>query len=118
MAADSLASGYIIGWCIYLVAALGLIVFFWRMTRGLRQRRTRRVMRAVVATLLLTPVNISPEGFWLAPAYLVASYDFVQGQMETATQAAFWMLISFTTLITLMLIESVGRRMIGMTTKY
>lgn len=107
-------SGYVSAWLIYLMSALGLVIVFWRMTRGLKWRRTRRSLRAIVAVVLFTPINIGPDGLWLAPAYLVGLYDWIQGDFEKAQQAGVFMLYAFVLMIIVILLESVLRRLLGM----
>ncbi len=105
---------YIWAWVFYLLSATGLIMIFWRITRGVRWRRTRRTSRALVAVLLLTPINIVEGESWLAPAYLVGAYDWVLGQNERALEAGMYLAWAFAILITVILLESVLRRLLGM----
>ena len=70
---------YLIAWFVYLLSSVGLMIVFWRFTRNLKWRRTRRVMRIVLAVSLLTPMNVAATGLWLAPAFLVAAYAFGEG---------------------------------------
>jgi energy-coupling factor transporter transmembrane protein EcfT len=106
---------YIAAWAIYLFSASIMLLVFWRMTRNFRLRRTRRSVRALVAVLLLTPINISVNGgSWLAPAYLVGGYDWVLGQTDRALQAAVYIAFAYMLMIVVVLLESVMRRLLGM----
>jgi energy-coupling factor transporter transmembrane protein EcfT len=106
---------YLAAWGVYLLSAVMLIVVFWRMTRGLRLRRTRRSLRALVGVLLLTPINISMDGgVWLAPAYLVGGYDWVLGHTDKAFQAGVYIASAYVLLIVVVMLESVMRRLLGM----
>ena len=107
-------SGYVIAWLVYLAAATGLVIVFWRMTRNITWRRTRRSMRAIVAAVLFTPINIGEDNLWLAPAYLVGLYDWIQGYEDKALEAATFMAYTFAMFIFVILLESVLRRLLGM----
>lgn len=105
---------YVFAWLVYLLAALGIILVSWRMTRGLKLRRTRRTLRAVIAVILLTPINIGQHSSWLAPAYLVAAYDFALGDYQRAQIAGVYLCAAFVLLMLLILLESVLRRLLNM----
>jgi len=105
---------YTIAWLVYLLSSIGLMVVFWRCTRGLTWRRTRRVMRIVVAVALLTPMNIVADGLWLAPAFLVSAYAFAQQQADLLQQSISTMGSAVIIMILVVLLESAGRRLLGM----
>jgi hypothetical protein len=107
-------SGYVIAWLVYLLAAVGIVIVFWRMTGNITWRRTRRSLRAVVAAVLFTPINIEHDEMWLAPAYLVGFYDWILGHHEKALEAGAFMLYAFALMIVVILLESVLRRLLGM----
>ncbi|KZY62580.1 hypothetical protein A3742_16050 [Oleiphilus sp. HI0071] len=110
----ALLSSYTIAWLIYLLSAVGAMIVFWRLTRNLKWRRTRRVLRIVVAVTLLTPMNIVSGGFWLAPAFLVAAYALAQSHMEIVQQALTVMAGAVGVMVVVVLLESVGRRLLGL----
>ena len=105
---------YTIAWLIYLLSAVGFMIVFWRWTRNLTWRRTRRVMRIVVAVTLLTPMNIAASGLWLAPAFLVAAYALAQAHLDVAQQALTVMMGAVGVMVLIVLLESVGRRLLGL----
>jgi len=107
-------SSYLIAWSVYLIAAVGLICVFWRMTRNLKLRRTRRSLRALVAVVIFTPINIGVNSHWLAPAYLVGAYDWVLGRSEKAIEAGFYISAAYVLMIGVIMLESVIRRLFGM----
>jgi len=109
---DSLS--YVLAWCVYLVSALGLVCVFWRISRGIKLRRTRRSLRALVAVIFFTPINIGVNGAWLAPAYLVGSYDWVLGRSDKAIEAGVYISSAYVLMIAIILLESVMRRLLGM----
>ncbi|MFT6123145.1 MAG: energy-coupling factor transporter transmembrane protein EcfT [Oleiphilaceae bacterium] len=101
-------------WCAYLLSAVGLVFVFWRMTKNLKLRRTRRSLRSLVAVLLFTPINMTAEGLWLAPAYLVGSYDWVLGKTEKALEAGVYISVAYILMMFIIMLESVVRRLFGM----
>lgn len=107
-------SSYLTAWGIYLLSAIGLVLVFWRMTRNLKLRRTRRLLRSAVAVILFTPINIVAGSIWLAPAYLVGSYDWILGQTEKALEAGMYLGVAYVLMIFIIMLESVMRRLFGM----
>ena len=84
------------------------------MTRNLKLRRTRRSLRSLVAVILFTPINITADGLWLAPAYLVGSYDWILGKTEKALEAGLYISVAYILMIFIIMLESVMRRLFGM----
>ena len=107
-------SSYTLAWLVYLLSSIGVMIVFWRFTRNLKWRRTRRVLRICVAVTLLTPMNIVAGSLWLAPAFLVAAYALAQSHMDTAQQALTVMSGAVGVMIVVVLLESVGRRLLGL----
>jgi membrane-associated HD superfamily phosphohydrolase len=107
-------SSYTIAWLVYLLSSIGAMIVFWRLTRNLKWRRTKRVLRICVAVTLLTPMNIVAGSLWLAPAFLVAAYALAQAHMETVNQALTVMSGAVGVMILVVLLESVGRRLLGL----
>lgn len=105
---------YIYAWLVYLLAALGIVWVSWRITRNLKLRRTRRSLRALIAVILFTPINIGQHSTWLAPAYLVGAYDWVLGDYQRAQMAGLYLGAAFLLFILLILLESVLRRLFHM----
>ena len=108
------SASYVIAWLLYLIGAVGVTVVFWRMTRNIKLRRTRRSIRAFVAVILYTPINIGHSDFWLAPAYLVGAYDWVLGEVERAQLAGLFLSAAYGLVILMILLESVLRRLFNM----
>mgnify|MGYP000069983202 FL=1 len=107
-------SSYLMAWGTYLLSAIGLVFVFWRMTKNLKLRRTRRSLRSLVAVILFTPINITPGSLWLAPAYLVGSYDWVLGKTEKALEAGIYISVAYILMMFIIMLESVMRRLFGM----
>ncbi len=109
--------GYVLGWLVYLSAALGCCMVWWRITRHVGWYELRQVLRLVCFTVLFTPwfsdPDREPEVFRdqvetritlgavageaqtvqeevdeglppMAPAYVVAAFDYLSGGMEAA----------------------------------
>lgn len=108
------SASYAIAWLVYLVGAVGITVVCWRMTRNIKLRRTRRSLRALVAVILFTPINLSQTGLWLAPAYLIGAYDWVLGEVERAQLAGLFLSAAYGLVILIILLESVLRRLFNM----
>jgi|GEM_PF-756046 len=68
---------YVIGWSVYLLAVIGLLAVFWRMTRIIRWFYPRQVLRLIAAAFLLTPYSINEASEYLAPAWLMAGLEMV-----------------------------------------
>jgi hypothetical protein len=73
-------------------------------------------LRAFVAVIFFTPINMVNGEFWLAPAYLVGAYDWVLGNTDKALQAGFYISSAYALLLVLIMLESVMRRLLGMET--
>lgn len=108
------STSYAIAWLLYLSGALGVTIVLWRMTKNIKLRRTRRSLRAVIAVVLFTPINIAENGLWLAPAYLVGAYDWVLGEFERAQLAAMFIAGAYVLFVLMILLESVLRRLFNM----
>jgi len=109
---------YIAAWLVYLLSALGLVLVFWRLTRRLSLRRTRRALRAMVAVLLFTPIVIVEDSFWFAPAYLVGGYDWILGNTERAVEAGIYLSAAYSLMVVVMLLEALLRRLLGLADRY
>jgi hypothetical protein len=104
---------YTVAWLIYLLSATGCLIIFWRMTRGLRLRRSRRLLRISVAVVLLTPTTISGAGSWLVPAFLVAGYELALGNLDVAFIPLILMASAGACMVLVVMLESVLRRLLG-----
>jgi hypothetical protein len=107
-------SGYTSAWLIYLLSATGCLIIFWRMTRRLVLRRSRRVLRIIVAVVLLTPTTVSGLGSWLAPAFLVAGYELALGNFDVAILPLLLIASAGTCMVLFVMLESVLRRLLGL----
>ena len=61
---------YLWGWSIYILAVLGLLMAFWRLTRSIPWFYLKQCLRLVVATLLLTPAMVGSSNLYWAPAWI------------------------------------------------
>ncbi len=60
-----------VAWVYYLAGALGLLLFWWRLTRVLTPVLLRRILRAVMVGVLLCPYSIGEGYSDQAPAFLM-----------------------------------------------
>ena len=73
---------YIFFWVLYLVGAAGLLVVWWFITRRIKYRMLRDVLRLSAAVFLLMPFPVlNQEQFW-APALGMSLLEAVFGQAQ------------------------------------
>ncbi|MFZ5697995.1 MAG: hypothetical protein ACOY9J_04630 [Pseudomonadota bacterium] len=74
-------NAYLMAWIFYLLAAGGLMLVLFRMTRGWRPVAFRIVLRAIGAVWLFMPAVVEPGAAResLAPAFVVLMFDLLQG---------------------------------------
>ncbi len=66
-----------VAWCYYLIGALGLFAFWWRLTAGIKNSKLQRSLRAVMAVMLVCPYSIGDEYNDMAPAFLMLAMETV-----------------------------------------
>ena len=94
---------YMESWLIYLVAACGLVLVFWKMTKPF-PKDFRKILCAVMACILLTPwFSLEGESL-LAPAFMVVAFEALSNGMEGALRGAFPILASILIVLVLMTI--------------
>ena len=69
-------SDYSMAWSIYLLSALSVLFVFWRLTAG-AWTWLRDALRVIVAVLVFTPASVDGTQATLAPAAIVAGYEFL-----------------------------------------
>lgn len=67
----------LVAWCYYLVGALGLFAFWWRLTRAISLSKLQRSLRAVMAVMLICPFSIADGYSDMAPAFLMMAMETV-----------------------------------------
>lgn len=67
---------YLVSWGMYLLAAVGLMVVWWRMTSRVRPPVLRHVLRVSAAAALFMPYPVPGQEAYLAPALMAT---FVEG---------------------------------------
>lgn len=70
-------SEYQMTWMIYLAAAAGAWLVWWKITSWIRLWYVREPLWLVAAVLLFTPVRVDPTEVWLAPATMIFLLDSV-----------------------------------------
>ena len=73
------AGYYQLAWLIYAVAALGLLLVFWRIVRRFHSADIRWYLMSVLASGLVVPRWGQGEFAYSAPAILVGAFDFLDG---------------------------------------
>lgn len=104
---------YLIAWAAYLSSALFLLLVFWRITKRLRPPKLRAGLRTLAVAVLLTPINIVESATWLAPAYLVGTYDWVLGNHERALLALTSIGVVYALALGLLLLSSTVKKVLG-----
>ena len=66
---------YIAVWAVYLAAACGLLLVWWKMTSVLGQGLFPRVLRVIMSAILLTPWTVAKGHSEWAPALFVGVFD-------------------------------------------
>ncbi|EXF47336.1 major facilitator superfamily permease [Pseudomonas sp. BAY1663] len=69
-------SDYSLAWALYGVAALGCLLFWFRVTRWM-WRWLREPLRLAAAVLLLTPTIVDPAKELFAPAVAITAMDML-----------------------------------------
>lgn len=77
---------YLLAWSAYLLAALGCLMVWLRMT-GWMWRYLREPLRVLVAVLLLSPTIVDPAKEQFAPAVAIAAMDLLLGVGNNAWRA-------------------------------
>ncbi|CAM3507961.1 hypothetical protein [Parendozoicomonas haliclonae] len=67
---------YLIAWSVYILAAIGCLFVWWRMTRPLNPTFASW-LRLIATVLVLTPGFTSQEMTWLSPGLLAIAYEFL-----------------------------------------
>lgn len=77
---------YLFAWALELLAAGGLLLVVFRITRGWRPVALRVVLRSVSALWLLMPAVVEPgaDPETMAPAILVALFEMIGGYEQAA----------------------------------
>jgi hypothetical protein len=70
---------YIIGWCLYIIAVVGLLVVFWHITRHIPWFYFKQSLRLIVAALLLLPASVEDAAAYWAPAWIKGFLQLVFG---------------------------------------
>jgi membrane protease YdiL (CAAX protease family) len=104
------ALNYLFAWGLYLLSSVGVCVVFWRCTRWIKFNGLRRFLRATLVVVLFTPVVVSADKDWMAPAFLVGIYEYVLGNVELAQQAGYAMLIGIVVILLGLKLEFIIRK--------
>ncbi len=95
---------YMMSWLTYMAGAIGLLVVWWFITRKIRLKVLKDILRIVAATLLLVPYPVLNQEEFLAPAMGMSFLEAIFGQSEGFSRAGFPVLIVLAFVIALYLI--------------
>lgn len=99
---------YLLAWSVYLVAALGCLLVWFRFT-GWMWRALREPLRLIVAVLLFTPTIVDPAKEQFAPAIAITAMDILLDVGNNAWRAvadlAFYGVIAFALYLLLVLVR-------------
>lgn len=106
---------YLWGLVAYGLAVLLLMPMFWWLSRAVLPWRTaRELVRLLVLVLLLTPVRAYEDMSFLAPAWVVAFFEFLQPTTEMGPARALAPLaIALIAVSALYLIGAIARRLLA-----
>lgn len=95
-------------WLFYIASMIGFLGIFWRVMRMYIPWAVRVIVICTLFVLLATPVAV-PETQYLAPAWLVAAFEFALNR-ETVAQASIkpvitLLLISYAALLAIYLVR-------------
>ena len=71
------ADDYLYGWIFYLVGVTVMLICGWIITARIKYRDARIVLRLVAIVFFLVPWYTAPELDYLAPAWLIAGFEWV-----------------------------------------
>lgn len=95
----------------YLTGAIGLLVVWWFITRRIRIKVVKDILRLVAATLLLVPYPVLNQEEFLAPAMGMSFLEAIFGQSEGLARAGLPVLIVLTFVVAVyLLIDTVWVR--------
>jgi hypothetical protein len=103
---------YLLAWGAYLLSCVGFCLVFWRGTRWIGFAGLRRFIRATLVVILFTPVVVSTEKEWMAPAFLVGIYEYALGNIEVAQKAGIAMLIGMVVILLGLKLEFIIRKLL------
>lgn len=85
---------YLIAWLIYILASVGVCVFWWKVTSFLRKRVWRDLARGIVLVLVVTPWYVGESAEHYAPAVVVLLMDLLLEGTKNGMRGGFALLIS------------------------
>ncbi|TQV66937.1 hypothetical protein FKG94_26655 [Exilibacterium tricleocarpae] len=102
------SQGYLLGWAVYLVGAVGLMVCWWRISLGIPQFQWRFFSRVVVGVLLLTPYYGGPEQAEWAPALVITLLEGVFYGPEAMLRAGVPILVTLLCAVLVSVLAQLG----------
>ncbi|MFQ3323879.1 MAG: hypothetical protein ACI90U_001702 [Pseudomonadales bacterium] len=104
-------------WLVYLIAAVGVTVLWWRFTGKMNDGFIRRVLRLVVAIILFVPAQSVPASPDLAPAFIVALFASLTGDQISVQAGLVPLTIGGALMLSVVAITSLVQRIRGSAAK-
>ncbi len=95
---------------IYLLAAIGFCLYWWRLTGGLRHRGWRDLFRGIAIVVIFTPWYVSDAHDFYAPAVLVVMMDLLLGNEANGLAASLALLMATAVMLAALIIRRFLRR--------
>lgn len=99
---------YLLGWSIYLVSVLGLLLIAWHITRPIPWLYIQQPLRLVLATFLLLPTTVENAPLHLAPAWIKGLLQLVFGDMEGFLPVGRYLLLAVLLALLLYFLLAIG----------
>ena len=102
---------YLWGWVIYLVASVGLLMAFWRITRYITLIYLKQSLRLIIATLLLTPALIENTFYLWSPAWMQGLLQLIFVGIDGSLPIGRYLLIAVCAVLILYLLILMGQQL-------
>ena len=102
---------YLWGWIIYLLAAIGLLTVFWRVTQSIALIYLKQSLRLIIATLLLTPALIENTSWLWSPAWVQGLLQLIFVGMDGFLPVGRHLLIAVCAILIVYLLVLMGQQL-------
>ena len=85
---------YVLAWSVYVLAGLGCCAIWWRMTRFIRHRGWRELLRGLVVVVIFTPWYVGDSPEFYAPAIVVLLMELLLEGAKAGLKGGIALLIS------------------------
>ncbi|MGK0442256.1 MAG: hypothetical protein ACJA0N_002064 [Pseudohongiellaceae bacterium] len=88
-----MGSDYVFAWSCYIASSITLIVVLWHLLIWFGLKETQNLICALAAVFLFTPVPVTTDSSYWAPAFMAAVIDLVASGTEAALNRIWPLLI-------------------------